>query len=137
MSLEEIERELAELKKEQRGILELLQTILDPEVKMTLNLTAENLTVYANLQKQQLTKNFDTSTANGRILACAVEDLKGAAFAESELSACLAERGWPSSHGAVAPALSRLADDNLLIREGTSPVKYRIPGKIVVNVKEV
>jgi hypothetical protein len=137
MNPEEMENKIGDLERKSSAILSLLAKVLDPEGKMMLNLTAENLEVYVTLQKKELTKNLDTSTANGRILYCAVEDLKLATFSESEMSRCLSERAWPSTHGAIAPVLSRLVSDNMLIRENTSgPAKYRIPGKITVTVRE-
>ncbi len=138
MSLEELANRVAAVEKTNAAILNLLRKVLDSDGKLSLNITAEDLTVYVTLQRQQVVKNFDTSTMNGRILFCAIEDLQKAPFAESEMSQCLAERSWTSSHGAVSPALSRMVSDNMLIREnGSGPVKYRLPGKITVQVNKL
>jgi hypothetical protein len=135
---EEMQQRIEAVEKTNSAILSLLRKVLDPEGKLALNIAAEDLEVFVTIQKQQMTKDFDTSSMNGKIMFCAIEDMKNQPFTESEIGKCLSERAWPNSRGAIAPTLSKMLGANLLIREnGSSPAKYRIPGKITVRTKEV
>jgi intein/homing endonuclease len=80
---------------------------------------------------------LSTKNQAGKIIFVAITDLPKEGFTERELSNALQERGWPIGHSTLAPTLSStLPKMGLLMRvDGSSPAKYRVPGRVKVNVK--
>jgi len=101
--------------------------------KEKLNLGHKELVV--NLTHEEKELNMTTNTVNGKILFCALTELSRDGFSEDELSEALKEHGWNVPHTTLAPNLGGLARDGTLVRlEGAKPAKYRLPGKVKLNV---
>ena len=81
-------------------------------------------------------RSFTTTNPAGRILFAVIQDLDNKESSEAEISAAMQERGWNYTHGTFGPELSRLVKAGTLIRAGEKPAKYRVPGKLVIEVKE-
>lgn len=81
-------------------------------------------------------RSFTTTNPAGRILFALIQDLCNKESSESEISAAMQERGWNYTHGTFGPELSKLVKAGTLIRAGEKPAKYRVPGKLVIEVKE-
>ena len=81
-------------------------------------------------------RSFTTTNPAGRILFALIQDLSNKDSSETEISAAMQERGWNYTHGTFGPELSKLVKAGTLIRAGEKPAKYRVPGKLVVEVKE-
>jgi len=114
-----LEQDLAAMKS-------LLQKILGGSGKIDLNLTVRELEV--NVKHAGLmTVDLDTTTVEGRIIFCALKDLKRKPFTWTEISAKLDERAWHSGSGTLSPALSRLTRKKLLIKEANG---YRLPSLV-------
>jgi len=136
MSMEE---EIKKLKTEVGTIKSLLQKVLNPEGKIDLNLTVEEMLV--NIQnKGKVTYNIDTTNNDGRIMLCALKDLEGKPFTWTDMDKALRERGWGiAGHGTLSVALSKLVSPkSLLIAEGaTKDRTYRLPSKITFTGDEL
>ena len=127
--------EIGKIKTEVETIKLLLQKIVNPEGKIELNLSIEELVVLASHKDRVV--NLDANSVAGKILACALLELvdkttkKPEPFTESELSDVLSERGCPMGHGTLAPSLADLVDQGLLIADKhAKPYKYRLPSKV-------
>ena len=82
-------------------------------------------------------RSFTTTNPAGRILVTLIQDLHNKESSESEISAAMQERGWNYTHGTFGPELSKLAKAGTLIKVGQKPAKYRVPGRLIVEVREV
>lgn len=104
--------------------------------KETLNLSHKELIV--NLAHEEREVNMTTSTVVGKVLFCALTELKKDGFTEAELSEALKEHGWNHGHSTLAPTLGGLVKEGHLIRlDGKpKPTKYRLPTKLKLNVSE-
>lgn len=110
-----------------------LKTLLQKLVgggKIDLNLTVRELAV--NIQHAgNRVEDLDTQKGDGKILYCALTDLHKQPFSEADMSAVLDERGWHMAHGTLAPILSNVVKQNLLIKiPKTRPFRYRLPSKV-------
>jgi hypothetical protein len=123
---EELEQQIAELKEQNKGILSLLQKILDPNGKMKLNLTVQELQV-AVTNKASVTFNLETSTVNGKILYCALspKGFNKEPFQYSTMRKKLLEFGWTMSEGTYGSGLNDLKSKGLLIQENDK--SYSLP----------
>lgn len=101
--------------------------------KETLNLKHKELAV--NLTHEEKVLNMTTDTVNGKVLFCALTELPKNGFCEAELSENLKEHGWNVGHTTLAPQLGGLVRDGYLVKlEGSRPSKYRLPGKLKINM---
>lgn len=127
MNPEQLEQKIADLEKTNSAILSLLRKIMDPEGKITINMTIEDLIVSVN-GKSSVTFDVSTGTIEGKIMLCALKDIERASlFTFSGMSKALDNRGWHTSDGSLAPALSRMVGKGLLIKENGG---YRLPLKV-------
>lgn len=81
-------------------------------------------------------RSFTTTNPAGRILFALIQDLSNKESSESEISAAMQERGWNYTHGTFGPELSKLVKAGTLIRAGEKPARYRVPGKLTIEVRE-
>ena len=81
-------------------------------------------------------RQFTTTNPAGRILFVLIKDLENRDSTEAEISAAMRERGWNYTHGTFGPELSRLVKKGTLIRANEKPARYRIPGKLKIDVEE-
>jgi hypothetical protein len=128
------EQRIKTLETEVGDIKSLLRKILDPEGKLDVNLTVEEMLVHVtNTGKKTI--NVDTSSLPGRVLFCALKDMPsvGTVFRESDISRMLDERGWHSPHSSLSSQLSKMV--------GTTLVKekdgYRLPSKVTFTGDEL
>jgi hypothetical protein len=66
-----------------------------------------------------------------------IHDLETRPSTEGEIADAMRERGWNYAHNTMAPTLSKLVGTGDLVRDGASPARYRLPGRLKVRVKEV
>jgi hypothetical protein len=111
----------------------LLQKILNPEGKLDVNLTIQELLVHVtNSGKKTIT--VDTSTLPGRILFCALKDLAaGSVFREVDMSRLLDERAWHSPHGSLSSLLSKMVGA-MLVKDKDG---YRLASKVTFTGDEL
>lgn len=106
-----------------------------PGQSVILNLEEKELVV--NLSKREKPIDMTTDNQLGRIMCCALKDLAKEGFNEEEASKSLDDRGWHMEHSALAPNLAQLGSKGLLIKiPDVKPRRYRLPTKIVINLKE-
>jgi len=127
LSQQEIETRLANVEKTNAAILSLLRKVMDPEGKITLNMTVEELVI--NLSgKSNATFDISTASTEGKIVVCGLKDFEGnSIFGFSAMSRALDNRGWHVPDGTLAPTLSRMVSKGLLIKEKDG---YRLPSKV-------
>jgi hypothetical protein len=126
------EERMKRLETEVGAMRSLLQKILNPEGKIDVNLTIEEMLVRVTNNGKK-TVDVDTSTIAGRIIFCALKDLRDPQqpeklWSQTDLLRALDERGWHSVQSSVSNAMTKLVQDGQLIskqREG-----YRTPLKI-------
>ncbi len=123
-----LENRVKKVEEEVEAIKTLLPKVLNPEGKMDLNLTISELAV--NISGRNETRDLDTASNFGKVIACAIVDLEGKPFTEAEMSACLQERSWGMAHGTLSPVLSNLTKERLLIKDDSKPMRYRLPKKV-------
>lgn len=99
----------------------------------TMNLEERELIV--NVTHQEGEVNMTTGTVVGKILFCALTELPKEGFSEGDLAETLKEHGWNIFHNTLAPSLGGLVKDGYLVKlEGTRPSRYRLPGKLKLNL---
>jgi len=130
--IEDLFEKVHNLEEDMKAVKSLLKKLLSEGGKIDLNLTVRELAV--NLHHAgNITVDVDTITGQGQILYCAIEDLDRKSFTEAEMSSALDEHGWHMAHGTLSPALSKLVQKKLLIkepRERKKAYKYRLPSKV-------
>jgi hypothetical protein len=129
-------KDLEPLLKLKEAILELLPFQQNSSrTETSVNLNNSELTV--NVSHSERTIEMDTTKQQGQMLYVAIHDLPKEGFTETEMSDALKEKGWPISHGSLAPQLNvNLPKLGLLIPLNEKPKKYRLPLKLKINVKE-
>lgn len=127
MNPEEMEKKIMELEQTNSGLLSLLQKIMDPTSKMTLNMTIEELII--NVEgKKNVEIQISTASTDGKIVLCALKDFElNTPFGPSAMSKALANRGWSIPDGTLRPALSNLVVKGLLVKDDGG---YRLPSKV-------
>jgi hypothetical protein len=124
--IEKLETEVADLKS-------LLRKVLDPEGKLDVNITIQELAVHVTNNGKKAV-NVDTTGLPGKILFCALKDQQaGTSFREAEMSRLLDERGWHSPHGTLGPQLSKMVG-TMLVRDKDG---YRLPTKVTFTGDEL
>lgn len=127
MNPEEMEKKIVELEQTNKGILSLLQKIMDPTGKMTLNMTVENLIVNI-VGKRNAVIEISTANTDGKIMLCALKDFdQNVIFTPADMSKKLANRGWNIPDGTLRPAISTMMNRGLLVKDGGG---YRLPSKV-------
>ena len=140
------DEEKQELQKRADGLLKLREVLIQllgldaisapipvQSVKETLNLKHKEMVV--NLAHEEKELNMTTGTVMGKVLFCALTELSKEGFSEVELSETLKEHGWNVLHNTLAPTLGGLVRDGYLVKlEGIKPAKYRLPGKVKLNI---
>jgi hypothetical protein len=128
MTPEELEGKLAELQRKTDGVLSLLRKILDPDGKITLNMKIEDLVVYV-ANKGQVAVNVDTSSADGKILFCALSprSLNRQTFTIPTLQKALLEESWNMASKTIYNNVYALVSRGLLIKEDQT---YRLPAHV-------
>jgi hypothetical protein len=123
---EEMEKKILELEQTNSGILSLLRKIMDPEGKITVNMTIQELIIRIT-GKSNETLEISTSNNEGKILFVAVKDIdRNSIFAFGVIGKKLDERGWHIPNATLSVALSRMSK-GLLIKENGG---YRLPSKV-------
>jgi hypothetical protein len=129
------EERIKKLENDVDNIRSLLQKVLNPEGKIELNMTIEEMLV--NIKgKSHVERSVDTGTVPGRVMFCALKDFpRDKLWSQSEMLKALDERGWHTSSGTLSTTVSRLVSDGLLVskeREG-----YRAPSKVTFTGDEL
>jgi hypothetical protein len=135
--IETIFEEIRKLKAEVGTIKSLLQKILNPEGKIDLNMTIEEMIV--NIKNAgKITYDVNTTNAEGRIMFCALKDLERKPFGWSDLARALDDRGWHMADGTLSNTLAKLTPKGLLIVEGAKGTRtYRPPSKVTFTGEEL
>lgn len=125
---EEMEKKISEMEQTNNGILSLLRKIMDPDGKLNINMTIEELVICVT-GKSNATLEISTSNNEGKILFVAIKDLdRNSIFTFGTLSKKLEERGWHIPSATLSVALSTMASKKgLLIKENSG---YRLPSKV-------
>lgn len=117
--IEKLEGDVTDLKN-------LIRKVLDPEGKLDVNMTVQEMIVHVTNNGKK-TVTVDTTSLLGRILLCALKDHpSGPIFSFSEMSRMLDERGWHSGDGTLSPQLSKMVG-TMLVKEKNG---YRLPAKV-------
>jgi hypothetical protein len=87
----------------------------------------------------QETHEFTTKGPRGMIMFTVVHDLKNKPCTQAEIRDTMKERGWVYGDNTIAPELAKLAKAGHLLKQGTKPMQYRLPGKIklIIDGKKV
>jgi hypothetical protein len=109
----------------------------EPNGKVSVNLNDEE----TSFTVSHTEKNVELSTTDesGKVILCALKDLPKEGFTYEEMIHALNERGWTFEEKALKFLLNvRLRQRGLLIPIilGRGGKKYRIPGKVKMDVKE-
>lgn len=100
---------------------------------LKVNLEETELIVSVSHQEKEV--DMTTGTVVGKILFCASTELTKDGFSEADLTEVLKEHGWNILHNTLAPTLGGLVRDGYLVKlEGSRPARYRLPGKLKLNV---
>jgi hypothetical protein len=78
----------------------------------------------------QETHDFTTKGPRGMIMFTVVHDLKNKPCTQAEIRDTMKERGWVYGDNTIAPELAKLAKAGHLLKQGTKPMQYRLPGKL-------
>jgi hypothetical protein len=78
----------------------------------------------------QETHEFTTKGPRGMIMFTVVHDLKNKPCTQAEIRDTMKERGWVYGDNTIAPELAKLAKAGHLLKQGTKPMQYRLPGKL-------
>lgn len=112
-----------------------LEPAAGPGQPSTTKINLEEKELIVNLAHQEVEVNMTTGTVVGKILFCATTELTKDGFSEADLAEALKEHGWNILHNTLAPTLGGLVRDGHLVKlEGTRPSRYRLPGKLKLNV---
>jgi len=134
---QEVRKDLAEIKGALKGkpiTLEVLPSDA-PREKETINLAEKELVV--NLTHEEKPIEMTTDDVYGRIVLCAIKDLPREGFDEMQMTAAMAERGWRMDRILLALRLTELHKVGRILKISTQkPVKYRLPSRLKINVKE-
>jgi hypothetical protein len=82
----------------------------------------------------QETHDFTTKGPRGMIMFTVVHDLKNKPCTQAEIRDTMKERGWVYGDNTIAPELAKLAKAGHLLKQGTKPMQYRLPGKIKLTI---
>ncbi len=124
---EEMEKKILELEQNNAGILSLLRKVMDPEGKLNINMTVQELIIQIT-GKSNDTLEISTTNIEGKIMLCALKDFgRNNILKFSAMSAALDNRGWHTPDGSLAPTLSRMISKGLIIKENGG---YRLPSKV-------
>lgn len=82
----------------------------------------------------QETHEFTTKGPRGMIMFTVVHDLKNKPVTQAEIRDTMKERGWVYGDNTIAPELAKLAKAGHLLKQGTKPMQYRLPGKIKLTI---
>ena len=78
---------------------------------------------------------FTTRNGLGQIMYVLVNDLKGGPATEAAIGAEIIEYGWKAQgHSTLAPNIAKLVKSGSLIKETSSPAKYRTPKKARIEI---
>ena len=98
-----------------------------------MKIEAEELKVLVTHKEE--VKPFSTKTGMGKIMYVIVYDLKGGPASENQISEALIEHGWNIGHSTLAPNLSQLCKQGVLVKIDTKPTQYKTPMKVKIEVK--
>jgi hypothetical protein len=79
-------------------------------------------------------RTFETTGPRGRMMFTLIHDLKNRLSTQVEIQDAMAERGWRHPNNVCAPELAKMKANGDLISEGERPMKYRVPGKLIVYI---
>lgn len=80
-------------------------------------------------------RSFNTKTVQGKVMYAIAHELKGEPSTESDIEAAMKDNGWNHGHNTLAPEIAKLVRDGTLIRSEGKPIKYSLPSKVKLDVK--
>jgi hypothetical protein len=97
-----------------------------------------NREVKVNIRNEEPdVRSYSTKSTNGKIIYVLVNDIQGNSGTFQDIQDAMKERGWNVLNNTLAPELGKLVKIGTLLKTGEKPEKYRLPGKLKVEVDKI
>lgn len=82
-------------------------------------------------------RSFSTSRVNGKVIYVLLNDLSEHCGTMEDISLSMKERGWNVKNNTLAPEIGNLVKQGTIVKSEDRPAKYRLPGKLQIEVEEL
>lgn len=129
-AIQEKDKEIKELKSSRQKGNEPNSQIRLPDV---IDLEMREVEVTVRNEDPEV-RSYSTRTVSGKIVYSLVNEIENHTGTFQEIQGSMRERGWNVLNNTLAPELGKLVKAGTLVKAGEKPERYRLPGKLKVEV---